>query len=47
MNQRKFCIVQIDTTIKIIKRDEKYLSISSIINDLKELLKILEESFKL
>ncbi|MUM65053.1 hypothetical protein D1867_07340 [Acidianus infernus] len=47
MNQRRFCIVQIDTTVKIIKRDENYFSISRIINDLKELLKVLEESFKL
>ncbi len=38
MNQRKFTIVQIDNDIRIVKRDDKYIGISQIKEDLKKLL---------
>jgi len=44
MNQRKFTIIQIDNDIKIVKRDEKYISISQVKDELKKLLYAINTS---
>ncbi|ARM75331.1 hypothetical protein [Acidianus manzaensis] len=41
MNQRKFTIIQIDNTVKIIKRDESYISLIDTINEFKKLKETL------
>ncbi|BCS93178.1 hypothetical protein [Metallosphaera javensis (ex Sakai et al. 2022)] len=43
LNQRKFCIVQLDEQIRVIKRDEKYFSVMDIAREAEKLEKILEE----
>lgn len=43
MNQDRFTIVQIDNTIKIVKRDRKYISLMSTLDELRKLLDILQE----
>lgn len=47
MNQRKFVIVQIDNDIRVVKRDEKYVSLSQIRNDIKDLLTSLQKEVEL
>ncbi len=44
MNQRKFTIIQIDNDVKIVKRDERYISISQIKDELKKLLSVIDTS---
>lgn len=43
MNQRKFTIVQIDNTVKIVKRDDKYISLMNTLDELGKLIDALQQ----